>query len=335
MGENKDINIPFPTRYKILDSSLFKFCEDIKKKYGVKVEEIKETESGYVFLGEFGLTIGELMFDYAKGEYRNFDFNQGTIELIRQKKEELQNNQQQNNKKNKFALQVGKRIGITLTALAVGALASYGVIKTVDALIPDKTVTSDENDFVVPLQSIDSASDLLIIEWANSAMSRVTALANSSDYDIFKERADIIYKSYFAPLMSNYYNYLYELDSNIPLEYKQDIMDSYHNNFRSLAVEFNNILETYAYSDCVFSATPYSNALIVDDEGNVLTCNEKNETYAVDGTYISFDDSYNVYFDLIDLGDEDFGTEEFSNIIEYEGRSYVMPQEKQVTHSKK
>lgn len=317
-------NDGYVTRYSLSEATLERIIQDVERVYGVKVLKIKETEGGYVLLGKYGFSIGDITFNYKTKKYNQFNFHRGVVELIDKKNQEVLA------KRKKYKVQRTKR-RVTLTAAGLAVLISLGVVagkhisetKALDAN-PSYVAVETERQH---LNTITTANDLLLVNWANYAMGRVSDVCSNSEYDAIQVMRDDVYANLFVPVMSNYYDYLDYNDSPLPDDMVGDLMSKKHERFRMLVADFDDYLTTSpAFSSCAFSQSPFVNAVVVDKNGNVIgdSIRYYGETFDNDGKLVTYDDNLKIFIRADDVPNSNYSISNLpSDTMFLNGVAYV------------
>ena len=80
---SNQFNFQFKERFPLTDRAIETIINSIKEDYGLVVREVKETENGYLFIGRYGFTIGDVTFDESIKKYREFNYHEGVKDRIR------------------------------------------------------------------------------------------------------------------------------------------------------------------------------------------------------------------------------------------------------------
>ena len=203
---SNQFNFQFKERFPLTDRAIETIINSIKEDYGLVVREVKETENGYLFIGRYGFTIGDVTFDESIKKYRQFNYHEGVKDRIRDRDRA----EAQKKKKKKFKLQKYKKIGITLTASAIIALCAIGAVKLATNVF-DKP--EQQIEVVQQMNTVANANDLILYSWANYAMNEVYAAAERSDVEYADTLCEELRNNNFNAVMMNYFNYTDQLDS--------------------------------------------------------------------------------------------------------------------------
>lgn len=206
--------------------------------------------------------------------------------------------------KRRFALQKGKEIGKRFTAAGLAVLIAIGAIKI--GIDVSKRFFPQDDEIAITteapvrvLNTIQSANDILLMEWANSVCSELNQAADATPYEGVKSISADLKEYGFIPVASNYYSYLDQVDllaAGMPLEVIGESIDSLHKKFRNAAYSFDESLEGSVFAQYSFDDSIYASAILLDDNGNVITCESgTNEAYNASGELITFDDPFSVY----------------------------------------
>lgn len=268
---NNEFNFVYTRRYKITQRSLDKIAENIKKNLGIDVYRIQEIDDGYVFIGKYGISIGDLTYLPQQGEYRKFNYHQGAKEsiLARDKEEKRKINPTNKRHPRRFKLQ-RKRLGIALAAGSIALLIAGGSItlKT-NALQATKAPTYA----VQQVNTVASANDLILNAWANYAMGLVVQGSQDTSYEHAQVVADDLRSNYFNNAMLQFFNYTDQIESGLPIDVIGKLKDSYHNEFRNQCYLFDEALESSYYSYATFDESPYADAVVFDQNGDRVVAN--------------------------------------------------------------
>lgn len=312
MENNRNIDIMITKKYSLSEKFLNQIMDKIMEDTGISTI-CYETENGYVFKDDrYSIPVGELTFNVIGGNYKKVQLYSAGIDEVRIRQTEERNRKIEAGKrarqKRRFALQVRKTIAATavIAAVSIGGLMAAGVIDS-----PFKPHTPSIDTVTVAetprLNNINNASDVVLVEWANSAMSEVREICDGSEYDYFKTLSQEVYTDYFVPVMSSYYNYLDYKDADLPIfpEYgDRDIVGEAHQTFRNNVITFANYLRDSMYfSKITFASSPLSNAVVTDKNGNVLSASgdRTGEVLGPDGSTLTSSESYDVKVQLNDL----------------------------------
>lgn len=313
------LNFVFSKKYALTERVINQVCESIKKTYGLEVMRVDETQTGYVFISKHGYTIGDLTYDPHTGLYKKFNFHVGVIERETEANKKDLNEQRYK----KFKLQRRRMVG-RLTAAALAALFALGALRA----IPKSSGTKEPVAVVEQhINSIDTADDLILVSWANYAMGEITDQATESPYDYVHDQRDSLYSS-FSNIMINYYNYVDQIESVLPRDISEPLIDKYHNEFRRAVVSYDEEVANSMFSSEVFNASPYADAIVLDTNGMEL--NKGSYTGEVVGAnnnvvlLNSEDTNYNVYVPANDVGNVDYSLEYLPvGSVVYNGEVYV------------
>lgn len=294
----------FTSRFKLTERSLGNALILLEKQSGLKIRDIKEVKDGYVFIGDFGILVGDITFNYSRGEYNNIKYHTGAREAIIEEANKRKAQKRKNEQK-KFRLQKGIRLGVALTTASIIGLTALGVIKPLDFIFHDNSQTVVASE--VSETSILDANDLLALRWADYAMGEVSEICSNTEYETVANMREIAYADYYVKVMSSYYDYLDyydQMSSGIPEDLITDGMSRAHNNFRSNLLSFDEYLKnSVAFSNCTFSNSPFSDAIIIDDMGQVASSGVDGEIVDSTGNVITYDDgNYEVYVKGVDFG---------------------------------
>lgn len=297
-NENYDLSY-LASRYRLTEKSLMDITDWFKNNYGLNVRDIIENKNGYLFVGDYGIPIGEITFNRVKGDYNNPVCHMGAKERIMEERAIRQERKREQQRK-KFRLQKGVRIGVALTAASVIALSALGVIKPLDVFKGKPQTVAVATDVNSQISMAD-ANDLILVEWADYTMGRISEICADSEYEQFESFREIAYSDYFAKAMGSYYNYVDYLDTPIPEDIIAESKVGARNNFRSEIMAFNDYLNnSVAFSNETFEKSPFAQAVIVDDLGNILE-DENGRVILADGKEAVFaEGGYSVYVRALD-----------------------------------
>lgn len=327
MSDNVELTFVASKPLKLTENTLRRKVEWIEDKFKVKVEKVCESENGYIFKGKYGFTIGDITWDSQRGVYRSFNFHHGVKESITERDEYLK--RQKSNPKRKYKVQRNKRIGVRFAAASIAVLISIGVIKTA---VSHRQADTPTSGVVAVLEehanNVVSANDLIILSWANYAMGEVDKVCSASEYDGVRSMRDEFYADCFAPVMTDYYNYLDQIDSGLPVEIIGETMEKYHDSYRSKAYAFDESLKNGYFDRFSFSNSPFADAIVVDKNGNMVSSNSRysGEVKASDGTLLTLDDSgeYVVYILATDVPSNDYTVGNLPDDARiFDGNAYV------------
>lgn len=317
-NDNKQYDFRFGKKYPLTEKAIEITTERIYETYGLRVREVRETESGYLFIGKYGFSIGDITFDENEGRYRQFNFHEGVISRIKDRDKA----EQQKKKKKQFKLQKYKKIGVALGATAIIALASVGAIKLIDNITKEP---EQQVEVVQQMNTVANANDLILYSWANYAMNEVYDRAENSEVEYAQTLCDNLRNSNYNVVMLNYFNYLDQLNSGLPAEINGK--DSYHTEFRNQCYLFDEALESSYFSHATFDESPYANAIVLDSNGQKITstglygevCDINGNLIVIDG-----DVGYTVYVRAVDVPNNDYTITNLPDDAEFiDGEAYV------------
>lgn len=313
---SNQFNFQFKERFPLTERAIETIINSIKEDYGLIVREVKETENGYLFIGKYGFTIGDVTFDESIRKYREFNYHEGVKDRIRDRDKV----EAQKKKKKHFKLQKYKRIGIALTATAILALTAVGAVKLVDNIFdkPEQQV-----EVVQQMNTVANANDLILYSWANYAMNEVYAAAERSDVEYADTLCEELRSVNFNSVMMNYFNYTDQLASGLPSEF--NAKDSYHTEFRNQCYLFDEALESSYFTHATFDESPYANAVVMDKNGNfVQPTGSYGETCDINGTLLTVDGEYTVYIRAVDVPNNNYTITNLPDDAEFvNGEAYV------------
>ena len=339
-----DIAIARP--YSLTEKSLENIKDSLAKAINCRVEEINvqfDRNKGYYFYGPYDICVADLLFE--RSEYRGVQIYGGVIEDLkvqlederRRVAEEARRNQIMANKaakeriikerkakRRKYVLQKYVIPGVAITAVGIGVLTGLGAIRDAVTKEPVNIVQQ-----VQTLNTIANANDLLLFNWSNYAMCKLSDIAEASDYDHIKSVADNLREDYFTPIMSSYYNYLEESTLGLPIELTGEAIKTNHNSFRNNAYLFDEELQAKSFGSCSFANSPFANALIVDAYGKVVSSSDSGlfgEVYDSNGEIITLESEmgYIIYVRAEDVLGNNYGTSNYpEDALMYKGVAYV------------
>lgn len=317
--EKKEINYIYTKRYSLSDKVLHNVCELIKMNYGLVVNKIEENDNGYVFLTKHGYSIADLSFDFQNGSYKKLNFHMGVVE----RETEANKRDFAEKRYQKFKLQRKKMVG-RLTAGAMAVLFALGVFK---ALLKKDVVKEPVAIVEQHLNTIDSADDLVLVSWANYAMGLISDKAEASPYDYAKTQRENLYSD-FSTVMINYYNYVDQIESGLPLEFTSSLIDKYHSAFRSAVTVYNEAIANSLYPEAVFSETPYADATLLNENGESFkNGNVSGELVDNENNVVLLDDDdtrYKVYVQASDVKNNNYSLDNLPDgSLVYNGEVYV------------
>lgn len=313
---SNQFNFKFGERYPLTERALEVTVESIKENYDLVVREIKETDKGYVFIGKYGFTIGDITFDEASGKYRPFNYHEGVISRIKDRDKA----EAQKKKKKHFKLQKYKRIGVALTATAILALAAVGAVKFLGNTNDKPT---QQVEVVQQMNTVANANDLILYSWANYAMNEVYTAAENAEVERAETLSEQLRTNNFNAVMMNYFNYTDQINSDLPAEYSGK--DSYHSEFRNQCYLFDEALENSYFSHATFDESPYANAIVMDQNGNIVQAGSLyGETCDINGNLLIVDGNYVVYVRAVDVPNNDYTITNLPDDAEFvNGEAYV------------
>ena len=300
----------FSKKYTLTEKALDGICDAVKKKYGLEVSKIEETPNGYVFISKHGYTIGDVSYDFHTGLYKNFNFHMGVVE----KETEATEREMREFRYKRFKLQRRKTVW-RLTAAAILVLASIGAIKELP-----KALNNNTPGVEIHLNSVDTADDLVLVSWANSA--------SDSPYDAAQEQKDVLYSD-FSNMMINYYNYVDQIESGLPHDITANLIDKYHGEFRDAAAHYNDAILNSMFEDVSFSSTPYADATVLDETGGTFNkggalgevVDDSNNVVLVDYK----DAPYKIYVQASDVKNGDYSIDNLpEGSVVYNDEVYVV-----------
>lgn len=315
-------------RTKLTDRSLNEIVYRIKSRYGLDVVSIEETKDGYVFIGKHNFTIGDVTYNPYSHTYDPFNFHRGVVESIQAKDRELQKHREANKRK-QYRLQKNIKIGVAFTLAGVIALTSLGVIKSHnekanETIVPDTGIVAQESH----LNTFASSNDLILLSWANYAMSGLGDTCDNSPYESFQSIKGDVYANMFVPIMSSYYNYLDMIDSGLPHDIVGDSIARNHQDFRNNAKKFNDYLGEQYFGEYTFENSPYADAIVMDESGKVIstTGDITGELQDEEGKVITFDsDNIKVYIKATSIPGQNFTLENLpTDAVLHNGDAYVL-----------
>ncbi len=318
--ENRNEN--FNGRFKLKQKVLDEISKRIEEKYGLKVIDIMETEFGYIFKGKYGFTIGDVTYNFGKEDYEVFNYHNGVKESI-ESRDKIVQERRKHPIRRSYRVQRNIAIGVAITMAGVVALTSLGVIKPLNKKQDDLNEVGIVTN-VAKLNTIYSASDLILVEWSNYAIAGVRDYETEIEY--LNTVKDDIYFNLFAPTMSTYYNYLDWLDSDLPDELIGTSIERTHADFRENALRFDEYLSTSPFREYTFDNSPFANALVVDSNGQNLKSSDGNNGELKDdsGKVVTYDDSYKLYVTAISVKGSDFSISNLpDDTIIRNGEAYV------------
>lgn len=297
MTENNDKKVG-PYRFDV--PYINSFCKQIHDEYGVEVVTIEETDTGYIVYGEDRIELGTWNYDFDQQEYKPFNFNTWAVDVIKDKKNEALNNEKKAISRKK--LQKFVRRGIAIAASSVAVLVSLGIIKGANKNNSNNRVIVENVNTGI---NIKDANDLVVLSWADYAMSEINSTCSSSPYEAVQGMSGDIRTNYYAPLMSSYYTYLDQVDSFLPEKFVASAKSKERENIKSKALSFNKRLDDPYFKDFMFEKTPYAQAIAVDNNGVAITKNgaHKGEVVDSEGNTITYDDSskWSLYIPVLSI----------------------------------
>lgn len=280
----------------------------IKKLYDLEIVKLIKNDKGFEFIAKDNFPFGSMDFDFEKGCYKTFSIYPAAFEMIRNKERESLNNAQNptgvQKPTGKKKLQKNTKRGVAFAATSMAILIGLGVIKgnidknnsQHDYSIAETTNTGIE---------LKEANDLIALSWANYAMEEIRESCSSSPYEMVQNMSPEIRTEYFAPLMSSYYDYLDQSDSFLPEDMVAQSKAKQREKLKSKISSFNKRLDDPYFKDLVFENTKYAQAIIVDNNGLVVTQDGKYKGEVVDseGTTLTYDESskWRIYIPILSI----------------------------------
>ncbi len=315
----RQINTIFSKKYTLTEKVLDNVKKYIKDNYGLDVSKITETSSGYIFISNHSYTIGDLTYNPHTGLYNKFNFHVGVIEKeMEAKKKEISETRYK-----RFKLQRRKTIA-KFTAASLATLLALGVIKGLP-----KNISNENQTAVVEthLNNVESADDLVLIAWANYAIGLISDEAKDSTYDYVHEQREQLYDD-FANVMINYYNYVDQVESNLPYEIVGSLIEKYHDDFRISAVSYNDAIEKSMFSSAAFNSTPYADATLLDNNGLVFNKGTKDGEVVDENNNVVLIDpeenKYKVYVQASEITSDNINSNNLPDgAVVYNGGLYV------------
>ena len=146
------------------------------------------------------------------------------------------------------------------------------------------------------INSIERVNDLILFNWLKYASEGLKEIEATTEYEALKTMVQNIYSTSFVPVMSNYFDYTYNKTiSPLPVEVNGSMIEEYHNNYRKMAQQFNNSLNDSLFNRFSFEESPYSRAILLNEEGREFNINDKFEVYDRDGKLVDNTGTYRVY----------------------------------------
>ncbi len=314
-------------RRPLPEGTLNRIISDAKRETGLEVVEIIEVENGYLFKGKYGVVIGEVSYIPEIEKYRRINYNKNAVQEIAERdKEEAKKvtveAPRTTRRQQQYKLQKRKRLGVALTAGAMALLVSIGaiIVKT-DALGRDKMPQYQQTNTVA------SANDLILNSWANYAIGEVMDGASNSRYNHVQSTASELKNNYFNGLMMQYYDYIDQVDADLPVDIAGDLKNKYHSEFRNQCYIFDEVLEHSYFSYATFDESPYADAIVYDSNGDVVvTGGMYGECYDSYGNLLLASDSstYEVYVKAVDVPNNDYTIANLPlDAVVYNGETYV------------
>lgn len=301
--EEYNLDFIYSKRFKITQESLNRVRESVENTYGIEVARIEENDQGYIFMSKYDYPIGQLEYDPRMGEYKSFSYLLGAKEKIN----ELASEERKEVRIKRFKLQRRRRIGIFITAAGMAALITIGAVTAIINRPEPQPIVVEQH-----LSTITDADDLVLMMWANYAISNISDIADNSRYDTIRYQRDQLYADHFMQVMMNYYNYVDQLESGLPAEIFGDLTKKYREEFRTAAYLFDEAIRMSVFADNTFASSPYSDAIVLGSDNNSLSSG-KNIGEKVDesGKVILFDDidKYDVYVQAKDIPNNNFSVD--------------------------
>lgn len=310
MNDKLDYNFVYSRRVRLTDESIKSTKSFIMKRYGVEVVRVAENDNGYVFYGEHGVSIGDVTYNSISGEYRGFNYHSGAVEEIERRgkmeahKKQVAEQSRKNavNAKRKLKLK-RKRFGVAITSVGLAVLISLGVVHAVNKN------AADETPYVATQQvnTVASASDLILNAWANYAIGLVTEAGYNSEYEYVQSVAEDLKSNYYNKAMLAYYNYIDQKESDLPVELIGNASTNNHNEFRRDCYLLDEALEESFFSYATFDESPYADAVVYDSNGNLVTDGAiLGECYDSNGNLLLSGSEYKVYIKALDVPGNDY-----------------------------
>lgn len=325
MSNNADLNYIYSKRFNLTQNSIEKIKASIKERYGLKVIRVSENDSGYVFMGEYGVSIGDVTYDSSIGQYKKFNYHQGAKEEISRRRD----NALQKNKENSVQQELSKTsskkrfkltrnmIGTTITNAGLNVLISIGAVKAID--------NEDITYSVERINTVANANDLILNAWANYTMRLVTDGSNDSNQEYVQKVAEDLKNNYFNKAMMAYYDYVDQVESGLPRELVVGSLKSYHDSFRNDCFSLDEALDSSFYSYATFDESPYADAVVFDETGNLVTSGSiYGECYNQDGKLLLPGSAYTVYVKAVDVPGNNYSITNLPDDTKFvSGEAYV------------
>lgn len=315
-------------RLPLTQRRLDEITKQIKDKYDLEVERIVEVEDGYVFKGKYNFTIGNLFYNKTTHSYEPFKYCQDVEKRIAAQESKEKKN------KPKFVLKRGT-IGKKIAPFGIAALIGLGVMTAHHFTAPEPEPTSI---VVEHKNTLQSAPDVVVVDWANYAMNCVSEDCMDSKWEEVQSMRDSIYSDLFVPVMATYYHYLDLKDSDLPEEIIGNSVASKQSLFRSEAQELDDYLGT-SFSNHQFANTPYADAVVLNEYGHEVTTSGTNSGELIDNNGYTIDndnENIKVYIKYSEVaGEEELNSDKLpDDAVVYNNEVYVLTSHLYDTYNK-
>ncbi len=310
MKDKLDYNFVYSRRIKLTDASIEKAKSVIMNRYGVEVLRVVENENGYVFYGEYDVSIGDVTYDSISGKYKGLNYHGGAVEEIERRrkieahKKQVAEQSRKNavNAKRKLKLK-RKRFGVAITSVGLAVLISLGVVHAMNK----NTTDNQPYVSVEQVNTVASANDLILNAWANYAIGLVTEAGYNSEYEYVQSVADNLKNEFYNKAMLAYYNYIDQKESDLPVELIGNASTNNHNEFRRDCYLLDEALEESFFNYATFDDSPYADAVVYDSNGNLVTDGAiLGECYDSNGNLLLPGSEYTVYIKALDVPGNDY-----------------------------
>lgn len=232
----------------------------VNEMYGNKISGVASINRGKVFLGEYGVILGDFTYIQSTGQYEFHRNPKADEEIALKKEQDRRRRQNEYKRKKKLRDFILKKVTPFVLIATMSVAAVIGINnKKVDI---DKT-PSNEIVNVVGVKTINDSELEVVVEWLNYGIDGLRDTCYNSEWkDYVMPQYEDAYTSYFMPAMHAYSDYEEMVATELPDDIIGDSKEAAIRRVYSNANELNEVVP----NSHQFAVSPYSKAIVVEME---------------------------------------------------------------------
>lgn len=242
-------------RYLLSEAMLQTYQNFIEKEFGVAVDVMDDRRNDrYLFIDRKGksVVVAILNFDENLGKYVPLQINPKLKEML-EEADKVDTEHRVHFELNKDT------IGVGVTSEGMENLSKAGAIHKTSKI-------------ELPIWNVSSANDVLLMEWLDYAINKIKSICDTAVDANIKSFYDFYYKTYYSQVLFAYYNYVDQVNSLVSYELNKDLINQYHEEFRTSCKSFDEVLRANEYfKNVAFVRSAFAYGVMYATDGNLFS----------------------------------------------------------------